>query len=469
VNNREPPAATSRRTVQVGGLPPDAEGERRLRALLRRALSEAMVPGLALGMAACGGRGGLATKPVVSVPDGAPPSDGSSPPDSRPDGAPVPPSSTPDASAEPEAALPDFMTFPCSSEWFLSSGLNTPAPFDLLVPVKTCPPPGSLAFSCSIVLEVTEGGTTRKLATNDELFAFLGPIDTPREALLVLYFYDRQITCDDPNAGAVREVPGGYEVKTRSMRTSCPVAYDGHTIFVTRDGLATTLETHPVSGPGAGGCVGRRPEGLETAARPEAWTLATFLGDCATLEAASIAAFDELACDLEALGAPEALSADARAFAGDEVRHAAVMSAQAARFGGAVGAPRVAGATTRKTLRELCHQNAIEGCVRETFGALVADFQAATARDAQLGAELATIAQDEARHARLAWRIAEWAEPLLEDDARAELATARRAAIAALREELSREHAPEVHALAGWPAPAQGRALVDALDRLLWS
>lgn len=50
----------------------------------------------------------------------------------------------------------------------------------------------------------------------------------------------------------------------------------------------------------------------------------------------------------------------------------------------------------------------IEGCVGETLSALVAEARLQHAIDADMRAAFAMIAEDEARHAELAWRFVGW-------------------------------------------------------------
>jgi hypothetical protein len=320
---------------------------------------------------------------------------------------------------------------------------------------------------CAPYFVATDRESVRALTTHADVVALFGAIDTAQEAAALAWFDGYTIRCNDTERGGVRAVDGGFEVTTERMTSSCPIMYEAVQLFVARDGTVKILEHVPVVGAG-GGCVGRRPEGLEGVEVSQAWTLTSFLAEGAALEAASVSAFKVLARDLRALGAPPALVEDALAFAVDEVRHAGLMAGLAERHGAAVKTPRVH-ETPAKSLRALCLENAVEGCVRETFGALVARFQAEAARDGELREVMAALAEDETRHAHLAWRIADWAEPQLDADARAEVRAARRAAVAQLRDELSRTHAPDVYAKAGWPAPAQGRALVAALESALWA
>jgi hypothetical protein len=144
------------------------------------------------------------------------------------------------------------------------------------------------------------------------------------------------------------------------------------------------------------------------------------------------------------------------------------MSAMARRFGGSAPAPRVR-AMPLRPLSEVALDNAVEGCVRETFGALVAHRQALTAKDPVIAAELRTIAGDETRHAALSWEVHEWASRRLSRRERAELRSAQAAAVRALREECAEPIEAPVAEQAGMPQADEAVTLVDALQSALWS
>ena len=151
---------------------------------------------------------------------------------------------------------------------------------------------------------------------------------------------------------------------------------------------------------------GRRPAGLVPldGRAIEADAVATWLATAAHLEAASVHAFRRLRVELEAHGAPERLLRAASRAARDERRHARSVGALARRRG-ARARPVELGATLPRTLLALAIENAVEGCVRETWAALVAEHQARHAREATMRAAMKRIAVDEARHAALAWTI----------------------------------------------------------------
>ena len=69
-------------------------------------------------------------------------------------------------------------------------------------------------------------------------------------------------------------------------------------------------------------------------------------------------------------------------------------------------------------------ENATEGCVRETYGALVAAFQARTAEDPEIRQVLTRIAR-EARHAGVSHDVALWLDTQLDATSRARVASER--------------------------------------------
>ena len=158
----------------------------------------------------------------------------------------------------------------------------------------------------------------------------------------------------------------------------------------------------------------------------------------AWLEAASVHAFRTLARELDAHGAPRALSCATRRAARDEVRHARVTRALARRHGARPARVRPPAARPVRSIAAIAVDNAVEGCVREAFGAVVLAWQARFAADPRVRRELSRIADDEAGHAALAWQIARFVEPKLSPTDRARVARARREAI----DELARDSDP---------------------------
>jgi len=226
-------------------------------------------------------------------------------------------------------------------------------------------------------------------------------------------------------------------------------------------GFAVNVDYTPVCGSG------RRPEGL-AASTPtgRGSALGVWLAASAHLEAASIDAFAILAGELETHGSPRALVRAARAAAGDERRHARVMGRLAVRHGAKPPAVRL----TRSPIRDIetiARENAVEGCVRETLGALVAWRQAGAAGDPAVRAAMGGIAGDETRHAALSWAIDAWSPALLTPAARRRVREARHEAIAALLAAPSRGPSAILREQAGLPGEEElvsvARLLADEL------
>ncbi|QSQ22576.1 hypothetical protein JY651_46980 [Pyxidicoccus parkwayensis] len=214
-------------------------------------------------------------------------------------------------------------------------------------------------------------------------------------------------------------------------------------------------------------CEGRRPEGLRSdgaVAERVSW-LGALYARMAHLEAASVPAFERLAEELEAHGAPARLVRAARRSAKDEVRHARAMERLARSHGAPMPELQVAPFQPR-SLEALALENAVEGCVRETFGALLAGWQARTAEDPAVREALRSIAPDELRHAELSWSIDAWARSRLSPEARNRIEEARREAWRALEQDFAEAVLPESECRqAGLPAPGVARQLVRELAR----
>ena len=212
---------------------------------------------------------------------------------------------------------------------------------------------------------------------------------------------------------------------------------------------------------------GRRPPGLVAAAASGGCDVGRYLAEAAHLEAASVHAFRRLGRELRAHGAPNALVAGTRRALRDEARHARAMRRLASRHGATSPAVRVANTPVR-SLEEIAVENAVEGCVRETFAALLAVHQSRAAGDAAIREAMSTIAPDETRHAELAWAIDEWVQQRLDADAQQRVGRARREAVSALAAECATIDATLARAV-GLPGREQAGALLEATRQALWS
>jgi hypothetical protein len=213
---------------------------------------------------------------------------------------------------------------------------------------------------------------------------------------------------------------------------------------------------------------GRRPEGLVAPTTPAYdCPVGRYFARAAHLEAASVHAFRRLAGELALHGAPSALVAGARRALRDERRHARLTRRLAATHGSDPLPVRVA-KPARRTLEAIAVENVVEGCVRETFAALLAVYQSRAAADPNVRAAMAQIAPDETRHAELAWAIDGWLRARLDRRARRRVTAARRAAVAQLVAEAA-ELPPSLAHPIGLPNLETMRALLEETRRNLWS
>jgi hypothetical protein len=188
----------------------------------------------------------------------------------------------------------------------------------------------------------------------------------------------------------------------------------------------------------------------------------------AYLEGASVHAFERLARELEAHGAPSRLRRAALRAAREEVGHARVATSLASKTGARMRKPRVAARSPVRSLVAMALENAVEGCVNETFGAAVAMVQSITARDARIRGALRPIASDEMRHAELAWSVAEWVETRLSAPERGRVKRARTRAVRALMSNAACEIERELVDELGLPDARVALSLVRDLATSLW-
>jgi hypothetical protein len=284
--------------------------------------------------------------------------------------------------------------------------------------------------------------------------------------LALLSIQDVSLGCSGAST-AYRATSDGYEVRRLQQIGRCPplqqgyvtrlIARDGSVMITSQEVLATS--DCPISG--------RRPEGLsfperDTRARS---ALAAYFARAAALEAASIPAFETLEKELRALHAPEPLLAAVRAAITDERDHTERMRQLAYRFGAAPDEPQIEARPLRDGFA-LALDNVVEGCVRESFGALLATFQAAHASDAEIRETFARIARDETRHAALAFQIHAWLAPRLTRAQRKAVEEARDAALRSLLEERAQAAGIGLVELAGMPRDAQSEVLLTQMQGL---
>lgn len=319
----------------------------------------------------------------------------------------------------------------------------------------------------------TRADDVKRAASPEELVELFGGIDSQDEAFMLAASNKYDVTCPDPAYAGffgsaqpryVRTVPEGYELSATRYDDTCPVIVREYRLLVTTAGEVRELDSKLLENEeGTGSCIGRIPAGLVSHSEDRGIdALGDHLAHCAHLEAASVYAFERLARELSAHGAPRPLIDRALAAAADEVRHAQLVGAMARARGAALIEPAVKAMPVR-TLQEVALENAVEGCVRETYGALVGAYQAARAEDEDLRRAMHSIAVDEARHAALSYDVHTWARERLDAATRAQIREAQRAQLAKLYDECTREPDPRLALEAGLPSAAAATGMLEEL------
>lgn len=310
-------------------------------------------------------------------------------------------------------------------------------------------------------VRTTSGDTVAVIGRREEVKKAFLPIDTPTEAVAAVEAL-HYVQCEAGKNNVRKHADGTFSVKvtdaqctqdprdpSKSVDTVDEISYR-----VTAAGDVTEEARVRVKEQPSGGCpvAGRKPAGLEPANTNGGSCAGTYFATMAHLEAASVVAFERMADELRAHGAPEALVARALTAAADERRHARAIGALAAERGATV--PEVvAGALRPRALLAMAVENRREGCVRETYGALLAHYQARASASPDVRRAMARIAHEETEHAALSWDLDAWLVARLDA---AELAVVRAAEREALRElavECAQTFDADTRAVVGLPSP----------------
>lgn len=218
-------------------------------------------------------------------------------------------------------------------------------------------------------------------------------------------------------------------------------------------------------------CAGRATEAVDyqsaqhASQRQGESAMSNYLAEMAQLEAGSVIAFEHLASELTAFGAPAQLVQWARANAEDERVHASIMGKLAQEHGAELLSYEVRPVKARSLL-DVAIENRVEGCVRETLGAAVGAWQLEHAQNEGIREALSIIVSDELRHAEWSFAMNAWAMDQLSDAQRAQVEQAMERAvsqlsISAVAEDFRRE--------IGLPTPSEMQVIIAQLRERLWS
>lgn len=288
----------------------------------------------------------------------------------------------------------------------------------------------------AVYLVFTRGDQVFALENNSEMEEFLRPIDTKEEAFFVTAAKKNVVAgCGGRDELRWKRSDDGFDVLVYDYTNSCAPSggkVDRVVMHVSSNGDVSEREREWARDEGP--CSeGRRPRGLRSHGRAKRArsNLGAYFAKASHLEAASV-----------------------------------VTSRLAKRFGATPSAARVKRGPNRSALA-IAIENAREGCVRETLGAVIALHRAERAKDAEVARAMRSIASDELRHARLSWELMEWLDARLTARGRAAVRRAFEREIAALATELS-DPPRDVAEIAGAPDARTLRVLFDRIAAEVW-
>lgn len=256
-------------------------------------------------------------------------------------------------------------------------------------------------IGCTNFVLITAAGGTPSALTGDSLLDYLGPIDTAAEARLLAWSKGFDVACSPSLEGQV------YVVQATQFMSDCPMQTD--TVSIEIDAGGALKETQRSKGE-PGPCAGRLPPGVQVSG--QAHSAGAWLAHAAEMEASSAHAFQVLAGELAAHGAPENLVAWALRAEQEELSHARTMGALAQQQG-CSPAPIPLPQLPQRSLLAIALDNAEEGLGRELWGVLSALWQSQHAQDPQLRVAMRQIALEECRHAEFSRALHAWLQTQL--------------------------------------------------------
>ncbi len=314
-------------------------------------------------------------------------------------------------------------------------------------------------WSSAYYFVVTDASGARTLTTLADVKNFLGTIDTPNEAALLFHLGGDYVPCGD-----IEATDDGYAT-TVTRYGNCGVSDYEYRVEVSRNGTVSEEFLREVPSNCA---IGRLADGIciEPSDPHAAGNLPSYLAEVCHLETAAVGAFVRLAAELQEHGAPERLIAGAHRAAAEEIGHARMTFELALRHG-ARPFPVASKPRATRSLLAIAIENASEGCVRETYGAACAHWQAARARSADLRRTWQRIAIEETHHAEWSHELAAWLMSHLTPEEQAEVRAAKARAVAELERAVETEPAEDLVREAGVPSATQARELLRQVRPLL--
>jgi hypothetical protein len=250
-------------------------------------------------------------------------------------------------------------------------------------------------------------------------------------------------------------VPGG-QYPTPSTLLSCDVEYTAvHSPY-----------TCPRPVPG------RLPNGLQlsheqAATQSSVNVLGQYLADMTAMETAAITAFYYLSLELKAYDAPAELIARAQQAILEETRHSEMAALLAASFDADMPEVMVDDFCLR-SLYEIALENAVEGCVNETFAAACGLWQSEYAQLDVFRKVISHITEEEMGHAELSWKIHQWIMPQLSEVQQEQIRIAQAKAVDSLVSDFKQESNPVLQQAFGLPTKDDASRLFMQLKNSVW-
>ena len=399
---------------------------------------------------------------------------------------------------DPDALKPsvDWSGVPCNeyNEMDLLSGLNATEDVDALMlyatgiqissyfyeaggePCKTasnvieCKTNLNLLNSSfdSNALVITQGDNIQVLQDESDVKSFLGDLDNPEKVFSWMHVRGVGISCQFENSAVISAEQGRSwnAVYTEMVQSCSPIVRERVRININVSSWDIVETARAEIERLEGACVGRKPPGIlefkPQEIRKNQNAVGSLLSRNAAFEAASVIAFEHLREELEFYDAPLSILKKIDAAIVDERRHAIQIAQLAHCYGQTADQFKVTKSVIR-SLESIATDNMIEGCIGESWGALVGLHQAVTASDKSIAQVMQVIANEEIEHASLSWEIHAWLFPQLTSQEKERVVIAKQMALLELIKKAQQGTDQYVNQVMGLPEPKTATILAKKL------
>jgi len=324
----------------------------------------------------------------------------------------------------------------------------------------------------SEALITTQGDTIQVLQSEYEIKAFLGQLNNPQKVFSWMHIHGMTLSCKFNDSAVVTHDNGQTwdGVYTETTESCNPIIRERVRVKINVESWLITETDRSEIKRIDGACIGRKPPGAlsfrQSNTQVNYHELGITFARHAAYEAASVIAFEHLEKELSMYGAPNDMLERIQIAAEDERRHAAQVELLAIRYGNQAEVFSVESAPLRN-LESIAIDNMSEGCIGESWGALIGLYQAENAKDPVIAETMHQIALEEVEHASLSWAIHDWIMPKLSVQASERVRVAQKSSLEKL---IKKSTAPieQSHVLlAGLPEPTIALHLAEKLTESL--